>query len=139
MVVFGTNTGHSLKPQLKLSVVYAGPKNESAAAMAPILDLEPSYSLIKEIPWTQLSTETAFELDGLICEDQEIWDIYAVNLRDFSVPTMISSFEKMSSFWAENPDGRDSVIVIETWPVQATTAIPDSTTAYPWRDATTYV
>ncbi|KAK9777226.1 putative FAD-binding PCMH-type domain-containing protein [Seiridium cardinale] len=126
-------------PQLMLSLAYAGPKDEAIRAMKPILDLNPAYSLIKEISWRDLSTQTTFLLDGPVCADGQIYDVYAVNLRNFSVPTMVTSFEKMAQFWEEEPAGRNSVIVLETWPVQAATAIPNDATAYPWRDATTYV
>ena len=122
-----------------LSVVYAGPKDEAVEAMAPILDLGPSYSLIKEITWNEVSTQTTFLLDGPVCVDSQIYDIYAVNLRNFSAPTMAESFQKMAEFWEEHPAGRNSVIVLETWPIQAALAVPDDATAYPWRDATTYV
>lgn len=122
-----------------LSVVYSGHQEDAVKAMAPILDLEPSYSHIKEISWNELSTQTTFLLDGPVCEDQQIYDIYAVNLRNFSTSTMVSSYEKMAAFWEEQPNARNSVIVLETWPTDAATAVPDSSTAYPWRDATTYV
>lgn len=122
-----------------LSVVYAGPRDEAITAMAPILNLNPSYSLIKELPWSELSTQTTFLLDGPVCADGQIYDIYALNLRTFDVPTLTVSFEKMAKFWEQEPAGRNSVIVLETWPIQATVAVPDAATAYPWRDATTYV
>lgn len=122
-----------------LSLVYAGPQDEAVQAMAPILNLGPSYSNIKEINWSEISTETTFLLDGPICEDQQIYDIYAVNLRNLSASTWVSSFTKLAAFFDEQPLGRDSDIVLETWPVQAAVAISDDATAYPWRDATTYV
>lgn len=122
-----------------LSVVYAGPKDEAERVMAPILDLGPSYSLLKELTWNQLSTQTTFLLDGPVCEDGQIYDIYPINLRSFDVPTLADSFQKMAAFWSNHTTARDSVIVLETWPNEATVAVPNNETAYPWRDTTTYV
>ncbi|KAI0003936.1 hypothetical protein F4779DRAFT_634315 [Xylariaceae sp. FL0662B] len=127
------------QPQLMLSVVYAGPKDEAVKAMDPILKLGPYYSNVKEITWNELSTQTTFLLDAPVCEDEQIWDIWAVNLRNISAPSLVSSFEKIASFLEKNPSARSSGIVLESWPIEATVAIPDSATAYPWRDASTYV
>lgn len=122
-----------------LSLVYAGPKDKAVQAMAPILELGPSYSLIKEIPWTQVSTQTTFLLDGPVCEDGQIYDIYPVNWRTFNATSMTESFAKLAQFWDENESGKTAVITVETWPVQATMAVPDDATAYAWRDTTTYM
>jgi hypothetical protein len=122
-----------------LSLVYAGPKDEAVKAMAPILELGPSYSLIKEIPWTEVSTQTTFLLDGPVCINSQIYDIYPVNWRTFDAATMTASFGKLAQFWEENPSGQNSVITLETWPIQATVAVPDDATAYAWRDTTTYM
>jgi hypothetical protein len=122
-----------------LSLVYAGPKDEAVKAMAPILELGPSYSLIKEIPWSEISTQTTFLLDGPVCENNQIYDIYPVNLRTFDAPTLTATFGKMAQFWEENPSAQISDITIETWPIQATVAVPDNATAYPWRDTTSYM
>ncbi|PSS06796.1 hypothetical protein M430DRAFT_111301 [Amorphotheca resinae ATCC 22711] len=127
------------QPQLMLSLVYAGPKDEAVKAMAPILELGPSYSLIKEIPWSEISTQTTFLLDGPVCENNQIYDIYPVNLRTFDAPTLTATFGKMAQFWEENPSAQISDITIETWPIQATVAVPDNATAYPWRDTTSYI
>ncbi|KAI1113123.1 hypothetical protein F5Y14DRAFT_230862 [Nemania sp. NC0429] len=125
--------------QLALSVVYAGPKAEAVKAMAPILKIKSSYTNIQEVPWNHLSYNTTFGLDAAACMDQIVIDIYGVALRKLSAPTFASVFNTLGKFWAANPAGLTSQVVLETWPIQAAVAVPDDETAYPWRDATTNV
>lgn len=122
-----------------LSLVYAGPKDKAIEAMAPILALEPSYQLIKEIKWTEVSTQTTFLLDEPVCKDSQIYDIYPINWKTFNATSMSESFDKLAQFWEDNESGKTAVITVETWPVQATMAVPDDATAYAWRDTTTYI
>jgi|SRR3569833_921167 len=121
-----------------LGVEYAGPKDEAVKAMAPILNLGPSYSLIKEMPRREISTQSAFLLDSPVCVHQQIYDVFAVNVRNFSASAYLTSFNKLAGFWAEHPAAQKSVILLETWPIQGVIATSDDDTAYPWRDTTTY-
>lgn len=74
-----------------------------------------------------------------ICARSQVYDIYGVNLRRLSPEAWQSTFAKLARFYAEQPAGRTSAVVYETWPTQAMLAVPDHATAYPWRDAATYV
>ncbi|KAI1433773.1 hypothetical protein GGR50DRAFT_695729 [Xylaria sp. CBS 124048] len=127
------------EPQVLVSVVYAGPQDEGVKAMAEILKIEAQYSSIKEIPWNHLSTEATFGLDAEVCVDQTVWDIRGISLRQFSAETMATVFSDLRSFWAENPHGLNTQVVLESWPIEAAVAVPDDATAYPWRDTSTYV
>lgn len=125
--------------QLMASLVYAGPEDAGLKAMAPLLDLGPFvFKNVSKIPWNKVSTGAQFQIDGQICADQQIFDIYGFNLKTFDAPTMSSSLQKMADFYDAHPSARISAIVLETWPNQAVAAVPDDSTAYPWRDATTY-
>ncbi|RYC63463.1 hypothetical protein CHU98_g2747 [Xylaria longipes] len=93
----------------------------------------------KEITWNEISTQATFLLDGPVCEDKQIYDIYGVNLRNLSASTLASNFETLATLFVEQPAARNSTIVLETWPIEAAVTVPDDSTAYPWRDAMTYV
>lgn len=127
------------EPNILTSIVYVGRKEDAVRAIQPLLDVQPTYSHIIEIPWNRLPYETTFGLDKPVCEDRQIYDIYSVSTRVFSADAMIASYEKLAGFWQAHPEGKNSVIVLETWANQATVAVPDDATAYPWRDATTYM
>ncbi|KAI1455543.1 hypothetical protein F4805DRAFT_270517 [Annulohypoxylon moriforme] len=127
------------EPQLMISILYAGSQKEAVKAMDPILKLRPSYSSIKELTWNEVSSQSSFNLDSLICEDKHIWDIWSANLRNVSAAVLKSSFEDLASFWRDYPSARLSQVTYESWPIQATVAVSEDSTAYPWRDTTTYV
>ncbi|KAK7909000.1 FAD-binding domain-containing protein [Apiospora marii] len=128
------------KPQLMVSVVYAGYQEETLEVMKPILSLHPTYQTIKEITWNRMSYESSFGLDQPSwCVNGNLYANYGVNLRNNSVATWRENYDKLAKFWADTPEAQSSVVVFETWSIQGTVAIPDDRTAYPWRDATTYV
>lgn len=107
--------------------------------MAPILDLNPLYTNIQELAWNVLDAKSTFGLDAQVCKNDQIYDVYALNLRTLSSPTFTESFDKIAAFWEKQPLGQQSVIVFETWPTQGVLARPNNSTAFPWRDAATYV
>ncbi|KAL9619842.1 MAG: hypothetical protein Q9160_005582 [Pyrenula sp. 1 TL-2023] len=136
MVIYNTTANQT---ELLASLVYAGPEEEGLKAMAPILDLAPFlFKNVSTLAWTQLSAGSMFQIGGQICVKQQIFDIYGFNLKTFDATTMSSSLQKMANFYDTQPAARASAIVLESWPNQATAAVPDDNTAYPWRDATTY-
>ncbi|KAK1778306.1 hypothetical protein QBC45DRAFT_328750 [Copromyces sp. CBS 386.78] len=128
------------KPTIIISSTYAGGSEAEARRwMQPLLRLNPWYTDIKPIPWKRMSTDTTLGLDKEVCANSQIYDVYGVNLRRHDANTWVKTFNKLAKFWNEQPAAQSSVIVLETWPNQAVVAVPDSQTAYPWRDATTYV
>ncbi|KAI1499777.1 hypothetical protein F5X99DRAFT_410694 [Biscogniauxia marginata] len=127
------------EPQIAASWVYAGPRQEALRVMAPMLALRPSVTIISDVPWNRLNTETGFGSDAETCIPDKLLSIYTANLRTFSSPTFSSVFEKMAAFFDEYPDARGSNVLIENFPNQATKSVPDDATAYPWRDTATYL
>ncbi|KAF7863837.1 hypothetical protein EAF04_006802 [Stromatinia cepivora] len=119
--------------------VYAGPRNDALRIMAPILNLQPAFTNLTDVPWRNLNTATSFGLDEVICEPNGIRSIYSASLRTLSAPTYISAFKKLSDFYAKYPEGRGTAISLESFPPQKVREIPDSTSAYPWRETITYL
>ncbi|UKZ52644.1 hypothetical protein TrVGV298_006425 [Trichoderma virens] len=48
--------------------------------------------------------------------------------------TSSAGFEKIEKYFYDHPGGRDTTLVFENFPNQAVAAIPDASTAFPWRD-----
>ncbi|KAI1502629.1 FAD-binding domain-containing protein [Biscogniauxia marginata] len=115
--------------------VYAGPEEDGRKVMQPIFDLNPPTAAVSMVPWNRLVTTAGFGLDPVFCEANVIRSIYTTNVRKLSAPTYRSMFEKMSEYFEQNPAGRGSSVELEIFPNQATVAVPDDETAYPWRDA----
>ena len=80
----------------------------------------------------------AFGLSVKICEPVYIKG-YGVNYRNLSSSTFQTVFQKLSDFYADYPDGRDSTVEIEIFARQAVEAVANNATAYPWRDSRGYL
>lgn len=106
--------------------------------MAPIINLGPIFQNVTTLAWNKLSSESMFRINAGICVDQQIFDIHGFNLKTFNATTLSASVKKLANFYESQPSGRNTALVLESWPNQATIAVPDDETAYPWRDATTY-
>ena len=115
--------------------MYIGPKEEGLKVLAPVLALNPSASNIQTVPWNQLVTIAAGGADALICPKNESHNTYWTTLRNLSGSTFQESFDKLNTFYKTYPSGRATTINLETFPNQATLAVPDDSSAYPWRDA----
>lgn len=61
--------------------------------------------------------------------------MFSLGIKNIDVATQASVFAKMVQFYDEFPAARGSTLEIEFFPTQAVLAVPDSATAYPWRDA----
>ncbi|KAI0437383.1 hypothetical protein F4803DRAFT_566114 [Xylaria telfairii] len=121
--------------QILANWVYVGPEAEARRVMAPIFKLNPPTAAVSVVPWNHLITTAGFNLDPVFCEANNIRSIYTTNVRKLSASTYQAAFEKISEYFDQYPAGRGSSLEFEIFPNQATVAIPDSSTAYPWRDA----
>ncbi|KAI0200233.1 hypothetical protein F4808DRAFT_461098 [Astrocystis sublimbata] len=121
-------------PQLLANWVYYGPESEARKVLAPILGLNPPVVNISVIPWNQLLDTVFFGSDSSNCVGNRTASLYGVNMRVMTASTYQHVVEKMGQFYADNVNGRGSILTLEMFPNKATLAIPDSSTAYPWRE-----
>ncbi|KAI1120194.1 Glucooligosaccharide oxidase [Nemania abortiva] len=122
-------------PQILANWVYAGTKAETDQAIKPILNLGPSFLNGTVMPWNTLTANAGFGLDASLCADNQINDLYGLNLKTFNVQTFSNVFKKMGDFYRSVPDARGASVTLEAFPNQGTLETPDTATAYPWRDA----
>ncbi|KAL4930344.1 FAD-binding oxidoreductase [Aspergillus undulatus] len=127
------------EPVVQTSCVYHGPRDKALALLSPLLAVGPTSTNITEIPWNHLAAVAAFGSDAAICAPGKTVSIYGVNLRQRDPEAWTSAFVSMAELYENYPAARGSVVVFEIWSNQAVRAIPDEDTAYPWRDADTYV
>ncbi|KAF2962798.1 hypothetical protein GQX73_g10776 [Xylaria multiplex] len=119
---------------------YFGPRKEALVAIAPMIALGPSVSSIRYLPWPELFYAQQFGMDGANCAPGLVRNIYTASIRKITSSTWQSSFGKMARFFEGNPSARAlTSFAHETYPNQATVAVPDDETAYPWRDAKGYL
>ncbi|KAI0102717.1 hypothetical protein GGR51DRAFT_526744 [Nemania sp. FL0031] len=133
VIIYNADTN---SPQILTNWVYYGPEAEAREALDSILALDPPVIGVNVVPWNKLLATVGFGIDSMLCAKGIIRNIHSANVRNFSASTWISTFEKMRDFYATYPAARLSVIQMETFPNQAASAVPDDSTAYPWRDAT---
>ncbi|KAJ2980602.1 hypothetical protein NUW58_g6900 [Xylaria curta] len=121
-------------PQLLANWVYYGPESEARAVLAPILGLNPPTVVVTVVPWNQLLNTVFFGSDLSNCVGNRTASLYGVGMRTMAASTYQSAVEKMAQFYANDASGRGSILTLEMFPNEATIAIPDSSTAYPWRE-----
>jgi hypothetical protein len=116
--------------------VYIGPEKEARQFLAPILDLQPASATYTYVPWNKLlATAGGAGFNDALCQKGPYRSFYTVNMRKLSASTFQATFDTMTKYYQAHPDALSSYINIETFPNQATAAVPNSATAYPWRDA----
>ncbi|KAI0116553.1 hypothetical protein GGR51DRAFT_546059 [Nemania sp. FL0031] len=121
-------------PLLLSNWVYYGPESEAQEVLAPILDLKPPVVATTVVPWSGLLDTVLFGSDQSNCVKNRSASLFGVNMRSMSAPTYQNAVGKMAQFYADDPNGRGSILTLEMFPNQAAIAIPDSATAYPWRE-----
>ncbi|KAI1817111.1 hypothetical protein GGS20DRAFT_99458 [Poronia punctata] len=131
LVMYNTTSGAT---ELLANWAYFGPKAEALKAIAPILDLNPPIVSTNVVPWNQLVNTVMLGTDSATCMEGRSASIYGVNMRAMSPSTYQTAVEKMTRFYSDNPGGRQSILTLEMFPNAAARAVPDSATAYPWRD-----
>ncbi|KAF6813128.1 FAD binding domain-containing protein [Colletotrichum musicola] len=129
----------SNQAQIAGSWVYNGPRDVALRVMAPMLALGPSVTSVSDVRWEDVSRTAAFGADAIGCVPGRNWNVYSANLRTFRASLGQTAFSRMDAFYRENPEARVSTILLEAFPNQAARAIPNSATAFPWRDTATFV
>ncbi|KAI0550085.1 FAD-binding domain-containing protein [Xylaria curta] len=117
---------------------YLGPKEAGLKAFQPLLDLKPIISTAV-YPYNTIIQSVAGGADAFICLDGGIHDVYTVNARNLSASTYTSVFGQFSTLLANYPEFQGSVIQVAVFPNNAAMAVPDASTAYPWRDTLAYI
>ncbi|GAP88452.1 putative FAD-binding domain-containing protein [Rosellinia necatrix] len=119
--------------------VYFGPEAEGMKALKPVFDLGPIASVVSVVPYDRLLATTGGGYDTLVCQGNTVRDLYSLNQKVYSASGWQKGFDKMDKFFNENPGGRNSALVFEVFPNQATAKVAPDETAFPWRDAKGYI
>ncbi|KAH6699674.1 hypothetical protein BKA61DRAFT_636758 [Leptodontidium sp. MPI-SDFR-AT-0119] len=124
-------------PQILVGWVYIGPKDEGRELIAPILDLNPTYTSISTVAYNELNKVALRGLGTAICSPT-VANGYAANFRNLSSSTYQEVFQTLSDFYIDHPGGRSSSVEIEIFSPQAVEAVAVDATAYPWRESKGY-
>ncbi|KAI1412626.1 FAD-binding domain-containing protein [Hypoxylon sp. FL1857] len=125
---------NSSATQIIATFIYSGPEAAAREVLAPFFELSPPVLRASTVQYSQVQQTILFG-SFTTSPSGNIHDIFTVNVRKFVAETLKSTFDKLDAFYKAHPDGRTSVAVLETFSNKAVAAVPDDTTAYPWRDA----
>ncbi|KAG8164265.1 hypothetical protein KVR01_006183 [Diaporthe batatas] len=116
--------------------VFFGSEEEGRKALAPVYALNAPIISTTMVPWNKILASQGFgQFDAALCQAGQSIDYYGVTFRNLSAPTFQTVFDNLTEIYNTFPDTRGSTIQIETFSNKAQMAIPDSSTAYPYRDA----
>ncbi|KAK8011610.1 FAD-dependent oxidase [Apiospora arundinis] len=121
-----------------VNTVYWGPEDEGAILNQPFLDIGPLVQNITVLPWNRLTKENRFGGNSIDCAPQAEGverTILGLNLYSLKASIFTDVLADYDRFYLENPALRpSSMLAIEMHPRRVTAQIPDSATAYPYRE-----
>ncbi|KFA51925.1 hypothetical protein S40293_07063 [Stachybotrys chartarum IBT 40293] len=114
---------------------YMGPADEGMALLAPLLDLGTVMFNTHTIPWSEYHRTTLFGRDEENCQVGPTRLPFGAMTRNNSVESLTRSFSRMAKLYEDFPGARNSALVYHSYDPAAARAIPDDSTAFPWREA----
>ncbi|MCJ1460567.1 hypothetical protein MMC28_010949 [Mycoblastus sanguinarius] len=132
-IIFGANVT-TIKPEIAINFVYAGPQSDGQVYSAPWKELGPITFVEENFSWAELPTRTANGLIAAQCLKYGYKNTYSLNLKTFDTATMRSVYTSWGNFLALNPNVNASTILFEVYGEEAVTAVENSDSAYPSRD-----
>ncbi|KAJ6278828.1 hypothetical protein J3E71DRAFT_393846 [Bipolaris maydis] len=126
-------------PEISLSAIYFGTKEQGDAAIKAFLDQQPTFSNISVVPYNKLVYVANFGGDAFARIKGVRADLWGYQLNDVTVSTLSSTYTKFVNFVLDNPALENSASwLIEKFGLGVTATIPDDSTAYAWRKAVAY-
>ncbi|KAH6603848.1 hypothetical protein Trco_007294 [Trichoderma cornu-damae] len=113
--------------------VYYGPEKEARQELAPVFNLN-ATSTTSVVQWNQIISHSGGGFDRFVCQPNQPRSLFSLNQKIYSADGYQAGFEKIVEYFHKNPGGRDTTLVFEIFPNQAVAAVPDDSTAFPWRD-----
>lgn len=86
------------------------------------------------VGWNEVVSRAGGGFDRFGCQPNQPRSLFSLNQKIYSADGYQAGFEKISEYFYNNPGGRDTTLVFENFPNQAVAAVPDDSTAFPWRD-----
>ena len=88
------------------------------------------------IPWKDIETSSKFGIDTFACIKGNFHSVWGLNLYHIDVPTLIDAVNYMDTMYAQNPGFHQTFLAIDMYASRVIESVPDSATAYPYRNAT---
>ena len=105
----------------------------------PLLDIGPLTHNITEIPWRDIETQSRYGVDASSCVKGRLHNVYGLNLYQIDVPSLIEVSNYVTGVYAEYPALQFALLAIVKYASRVIESVPDSATAYPYRNTMAYV
>ncbi|KAK9772990.1 putative FAD-binding PCMH-type domain-containing protein [Seiridium cardinale] len=117
------------QPVIVVHAVYFGPQTDGEKLLQPFRDLGPLVSNIGMVQQNEM-----FPADHGACVPNQRINLYTVAFRQTDPPSLESYYAHLVDMWQSWPD-YDGRLLIMRYATDTALTVPDSDTAYPWRDA----
>lgn len=116
-----------------VNVVYFGPPEGAQPYLDRLDAIGPIATDYEYLTWPELGPSQFFASDVTMCEDDLFINMYGMGLAQTYIPTFESFFADLTSFY-EAHESYEGTWTIQRYGIQNTMAVPESETAYPWRN-----
>lgn len=122
---------------IAINIIFYGPQEEGEPFTKPFKDLQPVMSNISMVPADNIMEAAffnSFGQDNGACTPNQHINIYTMALKEIHTPTFEDFFLKLVDFWKANP-GFQGRFLMQRYASDGPRAVPDSETAFGYRDA----
>lgn len=124
-----------------VNAIYFGPQKEGEPFVEPFKRLGPTMSNISMVPGDGYMDAAFFRFfggDNGACTPNQHINIYTIALKQTHAPTFESFFGNLTKFWEDNPDYQGRLLM-QRYPNDGPSMVPDDATAFPYRDVKTFM
>ncbi|KAL8991190.1 MAG: hypothetical protein Q9177_000338 [Variospora cf. flavescens] len=126
------------KSSIILNIIYFGAKERAQPYIDPFLKLGPTKTNITMVPWNKLYAYLFFGGNSTACRKNQYLSSAGQGLRRTDPATFETFFGDMTNFLRQYK-AIAGTFVATRFPNQAVLAVPDESTAYPYRDIKTHL
>ena len=123
-----------MKPLIAINALYHGPEAQAKPYLASFDAIPHILSNVTSIPWSLETGAAFFGSTNGACVRRNNVNIYSLALKRTDSATWESHFAELAAFYIKYPEYQGRFLA-ERYPTQAVLAVPDTQTAYPYREA----
>ncbi|EED21270.1 conserved hypothetical protein [Talaromyces stipitatus ATCC 10500] len=124
--------------QIASDWIFYGTEADARKVLAPIFALNASF-VTATLPWNEIVSIAGGGYDKYNCEPNKPRSSFSLNQRDYNATGWQQGFEMITDFFEKNPGGRSSQLMFELFANEATAAVPENATCWPWTDVRGFI
>ena len=124
----------AVQPLIAINALFHGPEAQAKPYLDRFDKIPHILSNVTSIPWSQELDAAFFGSTNGACVRRNNVNIYSLALKRTDSATWESHFADLAAFYKQYPEYQGRFLA-ERYPTQAVLAVPDTDTAYPYREA----